>query len=84
MLRDRLQQQEQGQDDQELDFIDTVDNLKALIVYCRAVSIKPWDWKRQKDTTVSEMFSFGEPTAVELCKKFAKGGWAWQWEESVG
>ncbi len=67
-------QEEYGQDDQELTFTETADDLKVLIVYCRSISIKPWDWRKQRETTVSEMFSFGEPTAVELCRKYPRGG----------
>ena len=61
-------------DNQELEFTKTDEDLKELIVYCRSVTIKPWNWNLQRETSVSEMFSFGEPTAVGLCKDF-KQGW---------
>lgn len=64
---------EQGQDDQELQFTDIVGDLKSLIIYAKAVSIKPWDWDKQRATSVTQMFSFGEPKAVELCIKSTKG-----------
>ena len=64
---------EQGQDDQELQFAKIVEDLKSLIIYAKAVSIKPWDWDEQRATTVTQMFSFGEPRAVELCKTSTKG-----------
>ena len=66
-------QLEQGQDDQELEFNTTLGPLKSLIVYAKAISIKPWSWKKQKATSVTEMFSFGEPTARELCSEWSKG-----------
>lgn len=72
-LQTRLQREELGQDDQELIFTETSKDLSDLIVYCRASSIKPWDWGKQKATTVSQMFSFGEPTAIELCKRWPRG-----------
>ena len=73
-LQNKLAQREIGYDDQELEFAETDEDLKKLIVYCRSVTIKPWDWKLQRETSVSEMFSFGEPTAVKLCKHFKQGG----------
>ena len=72
-IRDCVSQEEQGQDDQELIFTQTAKDLSDLIVYCRSLSIKPWDWKKQKATSVSEMFSFGEPTALDLCKRYPRG-----------
>ena len=54
----------------------TVPELQRLIPYCRAVSIKPWDWQKQLQTTVSEMFSFGEVSANKHCDNSARGGWA--------
>ncbi|XP_064406324.1 1-phosphatidylinositol 4,5-bisphosphate phosphodiesterase delta-1-like [Halichondria panicea] len=60
---------EMGQDDQELLYEETSKGLKKLIVYCRSISIKPWSWRKQKATSVSEMFSFGEPLAIKLCDK---------------
>ena len=73
-IQQNLQQREEGQDDQELSFRETSEDLKALLVYCRAISIKPWSWLTQhQETTVSEMFSFGEPRAIELCR-FSRGG----------
>ena len=69
----KLAEVEQGQDDQELTFMETVGDLKSLIIYAKATSIKPWDWRKQKATIVTQMFSFGEPKAVELCTKDKRG-----------
>ena len=69
----KLAEIEQGQDDQELAYEETVGDLKSLIIYAKATSIKPWDWKKQKATTVNQMFSFGEPTANQLCSKWTRG-----------
>ncbi len=66
---------EMGQDDQELLYEETSKGLKKLIVYCRSISIKPWSWRKQKATSVSEMFSFGEPLAIKLCDKSQRGEW---------
>ena len=52
---------------------DTAKDLENLIVYCRSISIKPWSWSRQRETSVSEMFSFGEPSAMKLCKHSSHG-----------
>eukprot|EP00731_Ephydatia_muelleri_P028757 Em0020g401a len=58
-----------AQDDQETTFVeDTEKDLEKLVVYCRSISIKPWSWSKQRETSVSEMFSFGEPSAMKLCK----------------
>ena len=73
VIRRMVQETEQGQDDQELEYEETVGDLKSLIIYAKATSIKPWDWKKQKATTVTQMFSFGEPKAVELCTKDKRG-----------
>ena len=54
-------------------FEETSEDLKKLIVYCRSVSIKPWSWRKQTETTVSEMFSFGEPTAIKHCDRSQRG-----------
>ena len=52
---------------------ETADDLKKMYVYCRAVTIKPWSWKRQRQTTVSEMFSIGELSAIRHCRDSPKG-----------
>ena len=52
---------------------DTEKDLEKLVVYCRSISIKPWSWSKQRETSVSEMFSFGEPTAMKLCKHSPQG-----------
>eukprot|EP00731_Ephydatia_muelleri_P028387 Em0020g31a len=57
-----------AQDDQETTFVDDSEkDLEKLVVYCRSISIKPWSWSKQRETSVSEMFSFGEPSAMKLC-----------------
>ena len=66
-VRRKVEETEQGQDDQELTYEETVGDLKSLIIYAKATSIKPWDWRKQKATTVTQMFSFGEPKADKLC-----------------
>ena len=71
-VRRKLVEAEQGKDDQELEFKETIGDLRSLIIYAKATSIKPWSWKKQKATNVTQMFSFGEPTAVELCTKWTK------------
>jgi len=43
-------------------------DLNSLIVYCRTKRINPWKWEEQKKTTVCNMFSFGESTAISRCK----------------
>ena len=73
MIPRKVQETEQGQDDQELAYEETVGDLKSLIIYAKATSIKPWDWKKQKATAITQMFSFGEPKAVELCTKDKRG-----------
>ena len=75
-VRDLVVEKEKGQDDQELLFEETSSDLKKLIVYCRSISIKPWSWRKQKATSVSEMFSFGEPLAIKLCDRSQRGGWS--------
>jgi hypothetical protein len=57
-------------DDQELIFSETVGDMKSLIVYCRAISLKPWSFERQGQLPVSNMFSFGEPSALRRCDKY--------------
>ena len=47
--------------------------MKKLIVYCRTAYIKPWSFERQKQTTVRNMFSFGEPSALRRCEKYPLG-----------
>ena len=69
VIHRKVQETEQGQDDQELTYEETVGDLKSLIIYAKSTSIKPWDWRKQKATTVTQMFSFGEPKAMELCAK---------------
>ena len=73
MIPRKVQETEQGQDDQELAYEETVGDLKSLIIYTKATSIKPWDWKKQKAMAITQMFSFGEPKAVELCTKDKRG-----------
>ena len=73
VIRHKVQEEEQGQDDQELAYKATVGDLKSLIIYAKATSIKPWDWRKQKATAVTQMFSFGEPKAMELCTKDKRG-----------
>ena len=68
-----MAESEHGQDDQELVFKETVEDLRSLIIYAKATSIKPWSWERQKATNVTQIFSFGEPTAIELCTSWNKG-----------
>ena len=72
-MQNIVTEKEKGQDDQELVFEETSEDLKKLIVYCRSVSIKPWSWRKQTETTVSEMFSFGEPTAIKHCDRSQRG-----------
>jgi hypothetical protein len=57
------------EDDQELTYIDTSDDLKDLIIYCKSTSIKPWSWREQKLTSVCQMFSFSEISAADKLKK---------------
>ena len=72
-IRRKLVETERGQDDQELTYEETIADLKSLIIYAKSVSIKPWNWKKQKATPVTQMFSFGEPTAIQLCTKWPRG-----------
>ena len=72
-IRKKLAEIEKDVDGQEIPFKETVGDLKSLIIYAKATSIKPWDWKKQKTTSVTQMFSFGEPKAVELCTKRNRG-----------
>ena len=72
-IRQKVQETDQGQDDQEPTYEETVGDLKSLIIYAKSTSIKPWDWRKQKATTITQMFSFGEPKAVELCMKEKTG-----------
>ena len=61
---------EQDQEDcseQEAKFTEAVGDLKSLIIYAKATSIKPWDWRVQKVTSITQMFSFGECKAEKLC-----------------
>ena len=55
------------QEELEAKFTEAVGDLKSLIIYAKATSIKPWDWPIQKATTVTQMFSFGECKAEKLC-----------------
>lgn len=72
-IRSLVLEAETGQDDQEVMYRETVGDLKSLFVYAKATSIKPWNWERQRATNVTQMFSFGEPKAVDLCTKDVKG-----------
>ena len=54
---------------------ETVGDMKSLIVYCRAISLKPWSFERQGQLPVSNMFSFGEPSALRRCDKYPMGEW---------
>ena len=47
--------------------------MKSLILYCRAISLRPWSFDRQSQTPVSNMFSFGEPSAIRRCEKYPIG-----------
>jgi hypothetical protein len=69
VIHRKVQETEQGQDDQELTYEETVGDLKSLIIYAKATCIKPWSWRKQRATTVTQMFSFGEPKAIELCTR---------------
>ena len=51
----------------EAKFTEAVGDLKSLIIYAKATSIKPWDWPTQKTTSITQMFSFGECKAEKLC-----------------
>lgn len=72
-IRRKVVESEQGRDDQELVFKETVEDLRSLIVYAKATSINPWAWEKQRATSVTQMFSFGEPTVVELCSECNEG-----------
>ena len=72
-MQRRVSEVEQGQDNQELEFKGMIEDLSSLIVYAKAISIKPWSWEKQRATSVTQMFSFGEPKAVDLCMKWPKG-----------
>ena len=45
-------------------------------MYCRTKRIRPWSWDEQKETSVCNMFSFSESSALSRCKdttgKFCK------------
>ena len=58
---------EQDQDEPEGKFIEAEGDLKGLIIYAKATSIKPWCWNKQQATSVTQMFSFGECKAAKLC-----------------
>ena len=60
-------EQDQEDGEQEAKFTEAVGDLKSLIIYAKATSIKPWDWRTQKATSVTQMFSFGEYKAEKLC-----------------
>ena len=72
-IQKKLTEAEKDIDDQELAFNEMVGDLKTMIIYAKATTIKPWSWRKQRATTVTQMFSFGEPKAVELCTKSSKG-----------
>ena len=48
-------------------------DLSKLVVYCQAKRIKPWSWEEQQQTSVCNMFSFGESAALSKCKEHPKG-----------
>ena len=68
-----MEELEQQQDDQEVAFIETAEDLSSLIIYAKCKYIKPWDWEEQKKTSVTQLLSFGEPTAVKLCTVSSRG-----------
>ena len=72
-IQRKLAEAEKDIDDQELAFKEMVEDLKTMIIYAKATTIKPWSWRKQRATTVTQMFSFGEPKAVELCTKSSTG-----------
>ena len=72
-IQQKLAEAEKDIDDQELAFKEMVGDLRTLIIYAKATSIKPWKWRKQRATSVTQMFSFGEPKAVELCTKSSTG-----------
>ena len=37
-------------------------------MYCRTKRIRPWSWDAQKTTSVCNMFSFNESTALTRCR----------------
>lgn len=64
---------EHDQDDQEVEFIETVEDLSSLIIYAKCKHIEPWKWEEQKKTKVTQLFSFGEPTADKFCNENHRG-----------
>ena len=50
-----------------------IQDLSNLIVYCQAKHIKPWCWIEQQQSSVCNMFSFGEHTALSKCKEYPQG-----------
>ena len=73
-IQKKVEEFEQERDGQEVEYTEIDEDLSSLIIYAKATSIKPeWDWERQRATTVNQMFSFGEPKAVDLCTKDSKG-----------
>ena len=61
------EEQDPEDSEQEAKFTEAVGDLKSLIIYAKATSIKPWDWSTQQATTVTQMFSFGEYKAEKHC-----------------
>ena len=70
-----MTEREKEMDDQEVKYAEQIDEgLSSLIVYAKGTSIKPhWSWDEQRVTNVTQMFSFGEPRAVNLCSNDMKG-----------
>lgn len=60
------------EDDQEIFYTETAEDLRRLIVYCRSTHINPWSWREQKFTSICQMFSFGEISAANHCKRSPK------------
>ena len=72
-IQRKVEELEQEKDDQEVEFIETVEDLSSLIIYAKCKYIKPWDWEVQRKTEVTQLLSFGEPTAVKLCIESSRG-----------
>ena len=68
-----MKELEHDKDDQEVEFIETVEDLSSLIIYAKCKYIKPWSWEEQRKTKVTQLLSFGEPTAVKLCIESSRG-----------
>ena len=72
-IQKKVEELEQGTDDQEVEFIETVEDLSSLIIYAKCKYIKPWNWEEQKKTKVTQLLSFGELTAAKLCIESSRG-----------